>query len=999
MPRKKIKILIVGAGKGGSLLIDMFYKSGLAKIIGVVDKNDDAPGIELAKKLGIQTSNDFKKLIKKKDLDEIINVTGSEKVQKELHRLKPQHVEVIGGYSAKFLWSLIEERKKIERAMRESENKFRKLSQTNSAAIYIVQGNHFLYVNPATEKITGYTFKELLSMNFWDVVHQDFRELVKERGIARQRGEKVPSRYEFKIISKDGKVCWLDTSAELIDYKGKPAIIATSIEITKRKKAEEALEKSEKKYRELYENLRDGLIAVDMSGRITEFNKAFQEMLGYTKREMYKLTHKDITPKKWLQIETKILEDQIMARGYSDLYKKEYIRKDGITFPVELRTHLIRDIEGCPVGTWAFIRDLTKHREVEEAIRESEEKFRAISSTAVDAILVMDNEGKISYWNPAAEKMFGYASNEAIGSELHLLLAPCRYHDAYKKGFSMFKKSGKGPAIGNISEFLAIRKDGTEFPIEVSTSAIQIKNNWQSVGIVRDITDRKRAEHALQESEQKYRTLFEESKDVVYISSPEGMFIDINPAGIELFGYSSKEELLQIDITRDLYVNPLDRKEFQRILGKQGFIKDYEIMFKRKDGQHLNVLITANAVTDKQDNIIAYRGIIKDITDRKRLEQQLLQAQKMEAVGQLAGGIAHDFNNILTAIIGFSTLLKMETKKDDILYSYVTQILTSAERAANLTQALLAFSRKQIISPKPINLNEIIKGIRALLTRIIGEDIELSTFLTDKDLIVMADSGQIEQVLMNLATNARDAMPDGGRLIISTDLVNFDYEFIKAHSYKKQGMYGLISVVDTGKGMDETIKGRIFEPFFTTKEVGKGTGLGLSMAYGIVQQHDGYINVYTEPGSGTTFKIYLPLIKSTIDVEQKEPVTFIKKGTETVLVAEDDIQVRDLIREVLEGFGYKVLEAVDGEDALKVFSRQKDKIQLVIFDVIMPKKNGKEIYNEIKKIRPDIKGIFTSGYDANIIHKKGILEEKLTFISKPISPEELLKKVRELLDT
>src|SRR4030042_701211 len=411
-------------------------------------------------------------------------------------------------------------RKQAEEALQESELKFRTLAQTNAAAIFIIQGNNFQYVNPALEVFTGYSEEELLTMNFWDVVHTEFQELVKERGLRRQRREKVPLRYEFKIVTKSGETRWLDTTAGLIEYKGKPATIAVAFETTDRKHAEEAL-------------------------------------------------------------------------------------------------------------------------------RESEEKFRAISSTAVDAILVMDNEGKILYWNPAAERMFGYAREEAMGKELHLFLAPERYHDAYKKGFSKFIETGKGPEIGNTSEFFAIRKDGIDFPIEVSTSAIQVKGRWYSVGIVRDITERIIAEKALQESEQNYCSLFEESKDVIYISTPEGKFLDINPAGVELFGYPSKEEILQIDIIRDLYENPGDREIFQQILAKQGYAKDYEVVFKRKDGEQLIVLLTTTIVHDENGNTIAYRGIMKDITERKRLEKQILPAQKREALGQLAGGVAHDFNNIL----------------------------------------------------------------------------------------------------------------------------------------------------------------------------------------------------------------------------------------------------------------------------------------------------------------------------------------------------------------
>ncbi|MEW6739751.1 MAG: ATP-binding protein [Nitrospirota bacterium] len=397
--------------------------------------------------------------------------------------------------------------------------------------------------------------------------------------------------------------------------------------------------------------------------------------------------------------------------------------------------------------------------------------------------------------------------------------------------------------------------------------------------------------------------------------------------------------------------------------------------------------------------------ILLDVTDRKRAEDesailkaQLGQAQKMEAIGRLAGGIAHDFNNILTAIIGYGSLLKTNMDREDPLVAYVEQILSSSERAANLTQQLLAFSRKQIISPKPVNLNEVIKRTEKLLLRLIGEDIELKTILADKDLTAMADSGQIEQVLMNLATNARDAMPHGGLLTIETELVELDKEYIKTHAVETPGIYARISVTDTGIGMDEKTRERIFEPFFTTKEFGKGTGLGLAIVYGIIKQHNGYINVYSEPGKGTTFRIYIPLIKPEFKEAESIVLPAPKGGTETILAAEDDAEVRRLTKEVLENFGYKVIEAVNGVDAINKFIENKDRIQFLLFDLIMPKKNGKEAYEEIRKIMPDIKVLFTSGYPADIIHEKGVLEEGINFISKPVSPDDLLRKVREVLD-
>lgn len=417
-----------------------------------------------------------------------------------------------------------------------------------------------------------------------------------------------------------------------------------------------------------------------------------------------------------------------------------------------------------------------------------------------------------------------------------------------------------------------------------------------------------------------------------------------------------------------------------------------------KEGNPVYVEVRSYPMKDASGDVVSVIKVTNDITEKRKLEDQLRHAQKMEAVGRLAGGVAHDFNNILTAIIGYGNILQMKIGEGDPVRVYVNQILGASEKAAHLTQSLLAFSRRQIIRPMPVNLNEIIERVEKLLLRLIGEDIELKMTLTDRDFTIMADSGQIEQVLMNLATNARDAMPEGGLITISTELMELDDKFIKAHGYDvKPGVYSVLSVTDTGAGMDEDTRKRIFEPFFTTKEVGKGTGLGLSIIYGIVRQHNGYINVYSEPNKGTTFKIYLPVIKSVIEETERATLPPPRGGTETVLLAEDDEAVRELIRVVLDRFGYKVIGAVDGEDAVIKFKENRD-IELVILDVIMPKKDGKTAYQDMKKVRPEIKAIFTSGYSTDIIDEKGVLEEGVNFIPKPVLPNDLLRKVREVLD-
>lgn len=387
------------------------------------------------------------------------------------------------------------------------------------------------------------------------------------------------------------------------------------------------------------------------------------------------------------------------------------------------------------------------------------------------------------------------------------------------------------------------------------------------------------------------------------------------------------------------------------------------------------------------------------LEESRAKDSALRQAQKMESVGTLAGGVAHDFNNILTAITGYGHLTLMKMAKDDPLRLNVENILQAADRAEHLTKDLLLFSRKQITDWKPVELNEVIRKVEKFLLRVIGEDIECKTVLHDQPLMVLADAHQIEQVLMNFATNARDAMPTGGTFTITTEKIRLDKEFITVHGYGRPGAYALVTVSDSGKGMDKETRQRIFEPFFTTKEVGKGTGLGLAVVYAIIKQHEGYINVYSEPGKGTTFRIYLPEIASGVGKGEKEPEEEQpRRGTETLLLAEDDESVRNLVKDVLEEFGYTVITSIDGEDAINKFTENRDEIQLLLFDLIMPKKTGKEAYDEIRKIKPGIKIIYSSGYAPDIIRQRALLDDQVTVAFKPLSPRDLLKKVRHVLD-
>ncbi|MFQ3574764.1 MAG: response regulator [Thermodesulfovibrionales bacterium] len=428
-------------------------------------------------------------------------------------------------------------------------------------------------------------------------------------------------------------------------------------------------------------------------------------------------------------------------------------------------------------------------------------------------------------------------------------------------------------------------------------------------------------------------------------------------------------------------------------------VKDVEMIIKRDNDEMRWVVASSAPVLDKRNNMVACIMLMDDVTERKRLSDQLHHAQKMEAVGQLTGGIAHDFNNILTAIMGYASLLRGNLEQDEINRGYIDQVMMAAEKASTLTRSLLAFSRKQLISPRNINVNDILSALQRLLTRLIGEDIELKIDLYDGELNIYADPIQIEQVIFNLVTNSRDAMPKGGMLRISTSISEGIEDMIDVQE-KDCRQYALIRVTDTGHGIDEHILDKIFEPFFTTKEKGRGTGLGLSIVYGIVKQHKGHIFVSSTVGKGTEFRIYLPItpiVKDNNNIAEEYAINE-SKGTETILVVEDSDEVRTITTEILRSNGYAVIEAFDGQDAIEKFDKNKDKIDLIVMDLIMPRKSGKEAYDEIVKIKNDIKVVFASGYTGEVLEKIRLLKDKTSFIPKPISPKVLLKTIREVLN-
>lgn len=521
------------------------------------------------------------------------------------------------------------------------------------------------------------------------------------------------------------------------------------------------------------------------------------------------------------------------------------------------------------------------------------------------------------------------------------------------------------------------------------------------------ISDLELANQALKESEHRTKAILNNIPDMAWLKDIKSRYLAVNKPFSSACGLSREELLGKTDL--DIWPEELAvlyRKDDVEVMQSR-LSKRIEERLVDNKGKELLIETIKSPVFDSDGAVIGTTGIARDITERRRaeeersqLEEQLRQAQKMEAIGQLAGGVAHDFNNMLTAIIGFASLSLMKMASDDPNRLNIDQILAAANKAAVLTQSLLTFGRKQVISLSRVDLNELLRRFEKFLLRVLREDIELKCNCADGELPVMADCGQLEQVLMNLMTNARDAMPKGGRIIIETSLVECDRTFVDTHGFGEAGKYVLLSVSDTGSGMDEAVRRKIFEPFFTTKAEGKGTGLGLAMVYGIVRQHKGAIDVYSKPGMGTTFKIYIPLDLGpaegkTCDDEEQAPL---RGGSETILLAEDDAVIRKLTATVLEEYGYKVIEAVDGQDAIARAIENLGKINLVLLDGIMPNMNGKKAWLEIKALNPGIKGVFMSGYAEDVFTKEGIPEGDACFIRKPVSPSVLIRKIRLVLD-
>jgi PAS domain S-box-containing protein len=648
----------------------------------------------------------------------------------------------------------------------------------------------------------------------------------------------------------------------------------------------------------------------------------------------------------------------------------------------------------------AVQRALNERRLRTENLRASEAiaRLATIVESSDDAIIGKTLEGVITSWNQGAEKLYGYSAAEVLGKPISILAPPDRCEEVEQ----ILVRLKQRERI-EYYESARVRKDGTLVDISLSIFPL-IDSRGAMTGaasIARDISKRKRAEAALRRSEQRFRLITESIDEIFWIANPEiSEIVYVSPAYCRVWG-RTQESLYKDPKSFVEACHPDDR---ERVLATFGLVKagkpfDSEYRVIHTDGSIHWVWGRGFPIRDETGRLTLFAGIAQDVTARRRLEDQFRQAQKMEAVGRLAGGVAHDFNNLLTIINGYSEMALEHLHSSDPLRNSLEQIKRAGGRAASLTRQLLAFSRQQVMAPRVLDLNSLVADVEKMLRRFIGEDIELTLVRGPALGQMTADPGQVEQILMNLAVNARDAMPEGGKLVIETANAELDDAYVRTHPLVVPGRYVMLAMSDTGIGMDPATQAHIFEPFFTTKEMGKGTGLGLATVYGIVKQSGGYIWVYSELGRGTTFKIYLPRVDEAAEsVQISEAPRPSEAGSETILLVEDEEAVRALAASILQAQGYNVLESTSPEDALQIGEQHQEPIHLILTDVVLPRMSGRKIAEHLALLRPTMKVLYMSGYTDDAVVRNGVLETGTAFLQKPFTPAGLARKVREVLD-
>ena len=876
------------------------------------------------------------------------------------------------------------------KSAKEMLHEYPKVVESSDVMVAVVDREHrYLQANRAfldrhglqREEVVGHKIPEAMGEELFERVVKNKLDECFQGNVVRYEGKR-----QFPVL---GERDMLVSYFPIEGSRGVDRVVCVMQDITERKRAEA-------------ENIRPAdivsssdvaIFSATREGLIATWNAGAERMYGYTEEEI-----------KGKHISILIPEDRSSSAANRERlyrgealarYEFEHIRKDGLRLQVWDTLSPITDAAGVVIGISVISRDTTERKRAEAALIEERHLLHTLMDNLPDVIYFKDRDSRFTRINMAHAKLFGLSDpREAVGKTDFDFFTPEHAQEAYNDEQEIIT-TGQ-PVVDKAEK--ETWPNGRE--TWVSTTKVPLRDVGGNIvgtfGVSRDITERRRAEA----ERARLVTAIEQSAEGVVITNTTGDIEYVNPSFTRITGYGREEALGQnLRILKSGHHDPVF---YQRLWATilRGEIWHGELINRRKDGTIYTEEQNIAPVRDARGEITHFIVTKQDVTERKRLEEQFRQAQKMEAVGRLAAGVAHDFNNLLTVINGYSALVLERLHSSDPIRGPITEIRRAGDSAASLTRQLLAFSRQQVLAPRVLDLNSLVTDVEKMLRRLLGEDIDLAIVRDPALGRVKADPGQIEQILMNLAVNARDAMPEGGKLVIETANIELDDTHASIHPVAAPGRYAMLTFIDTGIGMDAKTQSRIFEPFFTTKELGKGTGLGLATVYGIVKQSGGYIWVYSEPGRGSTFKIYLPRVEEAEEsVQASEAKVHSPAGSETILIVEDDEAVRAFAARILQDLGYKVLESTSPEDALQIGDERQKPIDLLLTDVVLPGMSGRKIAERLTSLRPSMKVLYMSGYTADSVVRNGVMEATTAFLQKPFTPASLAGKVREVLDS
>jgi len=888
------------------------------------------------------------------------------------------------GFGGRRLAQQITERKQAEVSLRQSEERFRVLSEASFEGIAFTEGGRLIDANTQLAQMLGYDLSEIIGKPVSDMIHPEDWELVK-----RNMETGYGGTYENRLLRKDQSTLIVETRAIQFNYRGRIVRATVLRDISEHKRGEVALRESEMRLRTILESIQAGVIVVDAETRqILDINSTASKLIGASKEEILNhVCHKYICPAAKGKCPVNDLGQAV------DNSERLLLDHKGREIHI-LKTVVPVKLTGRDVLLESFI-DITERKRAEEALRESEATLKSIFRVAPIGIgLVTDRI--LKQVNDCLCEMIGYSKEELVGKSSRILYpSQEEFEWVGRVKYAQISQRGTGTVETHWQ-----KKDGAMINVLLSSTPLDPIDPTAGVTFTAlDISERKRAESALSESQARFRELAELLPETIFEMDTSGNLTFVNRNAFDHFGYSQED--FEHGLNGFELVSPEDRpralENAKRVMsGEKIGLSEYKVL--RKDGTTFPAIMhTTTKLHDGKP--LGLRGIVIDITETKKLESQLRQAHKMEAIGTLTGGIAHDFNNLLQVVQGYAELLLLRKTEGESEYKVLLEISRAAKRGGELTRQLLTFSRKVESKLQPIDLNRAVDDIRRLLERTIPKMIKIELHLMGNLHSVNADASQIEQILMNLALNARDAMADGGTLTIETKNLILDEDHCHTQPELTPGKYVLLAVSDTGHGMDKTTLEHIFDPFFTTKEVGKGTGLGLAMVYGIVKNHHGHITCMSDPDEGTAFKIYFPAMEQleealNVITGATEP----RGGNETLLLVDDDDSVRELGQEILQRYGYTVISVPDGESALQLYRDERDRIDLVVLDLIMPGMGGAQCLQKLLEIDPQAKIVIASGYSVPGQQERTTEIGAKAFINKPYDVQEMLKVVREILD-